>query len=548
MSATKKPNHVTVDAAKLEDELEQEEKWDAPKGWKFWLVLVSICLVGFLVPLDGTVVFIALPRIANEVQLGEKYIWVSSSFWLAQTVFQPLFAQLSNILGRKRPMIFSVLVFGIGGAIAGSANSATALIAGRTLQGFGSAGMMLLMEVILCDIVPLRQRSQYLSYALSASAAGAIIGPPLGGAIADKNWRWIFYMSVPLSGMIAVIMMFCLRLQHISQQSWKSALLQVDWIGNLIFIGSITSILLGLVLGGIVFNWGSWHIITPLVIGIVGWTFFHVFEARCCTNPAIPKHIFANRTAVAGFAMIYMHSILTTWLSFQWPLYFQAVLGASPLKAGVNYLVFEAFLIPTAGVAGRLLTKFGAYRSIHTFGFGLLALSSGLNILLSRDTSTAVWAVLMALNAIGLGVVLPSILPVVLNSLEESDVAVATGMYSFLRSFGYIWGSTIPSILFNSLSDRFSEEILDPDVRKKLSNGHAYEYASGSYLASVPAATKHEAIGAFAKSLKIGWGALIAFSLCGMIFVVVEKHLPLRTSLKTNYGLEESKAEKVAEP
>lgn len=233
-------------------------------------MLASICLVGFLVPLDGTIIVIALPRVANEIQLGgEKYIWVSNSFWLAQTVMQPFFAQVSNMIGRKGPMIFSVLVFGVGSAIAGSANSATALIAGRTLQGFGSAGMMLLMEVILCDIVPLRQRSQYISYALSASAAGAIIGPPLGGAIANKNWRWIFYMTVPLSGIIAIVMVFCLRLQHTRQNNWKQ-LTQIDWIGNLIFIGSITSILLGLVFGGIVYEWSSWHVLVPLVVGVLG--------------------------------------------------------------------------------------------------------------------------------------------------------------------------------------------------------------------------------------------------------------------------------------
>lgn len=527
---------------------EQEEQWNTPKGWMFWLVLSSICLVGFLVPLDGTVVVIALPRIANDIQLGEKYIWVSNSFWLAQTVFQPFFAQISNIIGRKGPMIFSVLVFGIGSAVAGSANSATTLIAGRTLQGFGSAGMMLLMEVILCDIVPLRQRSQYLSYALSASAAGAIIGPPLGGAIANNNWRWIFYMTVPLSGVIAIILAFCLRLQYVHQDSWQQALAQIDWIGNFIFIGSITSILLGLVFGGIVFDWNSWHIITPLVVGVVGWICFHIFEARYSTHPVIPKHIFANRTAAAGYSMIYVHSIATTWLAFQWPLYFQAVLSASPLKAGVNYLVFEAFLIPTAGVSGRLLTQLGTYRPLHLFGFCLLTLSSGLNMLLSKETSTAIWAVFMALNAIGLGTIMPSILPVILNSLEESDVAVSAGMYSFLRSFGYIWGSTIPSILFNSFSDRFSGNMSDPDVRGKLSDGHAYEYASGSYIASLPNDTMSEAIDVFVRSLKIGWGVLIAFPCLGMLFVLVEKHLPLRTSLNTNYGLEERKKQTAPEP
>ncbi|KAF2109710.1 major facilitator superfamily domain-containing protein, partial [Lophiotrema nucula] len=223
---------------------------------------------------------------------------------------QPLCAQLSDILGRKSVMLSSIMFFFIGGAICGTANSGGVLITGRVIQGIGSGGVMLLMEVILCDIVSLRERSKYLSIVLSMAAIGAMVGPPLGGAIAEGSWRWIFFINLPLSAIALLAMAVFMKLSWKKPSSWKTAALQVDWIDTTTFTGSITSILYGLVVGSSNLPWTSPGVILPLILGFIGWICFHAYEAsKYPSNPAVPSHLFGNRTSAAAFRITFVISI-----------------------------------------------------------------------------------------------------------------------------------------------------------------------------------------------------------------------------------------------
>jgi MFS family permease len=146
----------------------------------------------------------ALPKISAELSSGNSYIGIGNSFLLAQTVIQPAMAQLCDIFGRRWPMIINVVTFAVGSGIAGGARSTVTIIAGRTLQGLGSGGIMLLVELIVCDLVPQRERGKYLGIVLSTAALGAIAGPIVGGALADQNWRWcVACLNVHWSGSAA---------------------------------------------------------------------------------------------------------------------------------------------------------------------------------------------------------------------------------------------------------------------------------------------------------------------------------------------------------
>lgn len=211
------------------------------------------------------------------------------------------------------------------------------------------------------------------------------------------------------------------------------------------------------------------------------------------------------------------------------------------MQTGVNFMPFMFFLIPGSAVAGFVLSKTGQYRPLHALGFVLSTLGPGLNILLKADTHTGTWATLQIIDAAGRALILPTTLPAVLAPLAEEDVAAATGVYSFLRSFGYVWGITIPSIIFNN---RFSERsyiISDTAVREALRGGRAYELAGGPYIRSLQPNTKAQVIEVYLHALKIVWIAAVAFGASGFIAVLWEKHVPLRTHLDTQYRLETNK-------
>ncbi|KAK8053072.1 hypothetical protein PG996_012373 [Apiospora saccharicola] len=519
----------------------------APKSASFWLVIVSLCLIALTASLDGSIIAIALPHISSTLNIGDKYVEVANCFVFAQTVVQPGMAQLCDIFGRRWPMIISVIIFALGSGIAGGANNSATMIAGRTVQGLGSGGIMLLVELIVCDMVPLRERGKYLGIVLSTAALGSILGPVVGGAIAERAWRWCFFLNLPICGFVLPVMFFLLRIKHIPH-ALSDAVVKVDWVGNTVFIGSIISLLIGLTFGGTVHSWSSWRTIVPIVVGCVGWACFHGYEyLNRKANPCVPPHIFSNRTSVAAFYMIFVTSMLLQWVCFFWPVYFLAIRGTTLLQAGVNFMPFMFLLIPGSAIAGIILSKTGHYRGLHLIGFILSTLGPGLNTLLGISTHAGGWAMLQIVDALGRACILPTTLPAILASLPEKDVAAATGVYSFLRSFGYVWGITVPGIIFNNRFDQLTYRISDPVVQETLSGGRAYELASGPYVQTLRSGVKSEVLGVYLDVLKAVWFGALAFGATGLIAVAVEKHVPLRTELETEYGLEGEKRSDVEE-
>ncbi|TGO11779.1 hypothetical protein BTUL_0102g00290 [Botrytis tulipae] len=510
------------------------------KSWQFYLILFSLSFISFVAALDGSIIATALPKITNDLSAADNYVWIANSFLIAQTVVQPLCAQICNIFGRRTPMFVSIYLFMLGSGIAGGSNSSTMLIAGRTVQGLGSGGIMMLVELIICDIVPLRERGKYLGIVMSSTAIAAILGPVVGGALATANWRWLFYLNLPIAGVTMVFMAISLRLHHEKESTWVRALLRIDWVGNFMFIASLCSLLVGLIFGGSVFSWSSWRVILPIVLGVLGWIGFHL-PPKFCKEVSIPPRIFANRTSSAGFYIDFISSVLLQWVCFFWPVFFQAIKGTSPLRAGTNFIPYEAFLIVTAGMAGGILSKFGHYRPLHLVGFVLSILGPGLNIMLSNTTPRVSWVIFQMVDAIGRGILLPTVLPAIMASLPDSDVATATGVYSFLRSFGFIWGITIPGIIFNAQFDRYSIRISDPAVRQERAGGRAYQFVSGTYIYSLEPTIRQQVISVYREALKSVWIDAVAFGCTGLVAACVERHISLRTKLDTQFGLESDK-------
>ena len=117
-----------------------------------------------------------------------KYVWIVNLFLLSSTVVQPSTGQLADIFGRRWPMLISVALFIFGSGIGGGAHNVEMLIAGRTVQGIGCGGAMVMVELVICDMVSLRERGKYVGLLFSTGAIGSIIGPVIGGAIAEHNW------------------------------------------------------------------------------------------------------------------------------------------------------------------------------------------------------------------------------------------------------------------------------------------------------------------------------------------------------------------------
>ena len=525
-----------------EDSPGNQEEPSVSKPLRFWLIFAGLCLAGFISATDSTIIFTALPTIARDINGQAEYIWLGNAYVLASTAVQPLYGQLSNIFGRRYPMITSIALFALGSGIAGGANTAAMFIAGRLVQGLGAGGMIMLIDLIVCDLVPLRERSTYLGSVLGACALGTLVGPVIGGAIVSKTtWKWAFWINLPICTLTLAVMIPFLRVSWNRSPTWKLSLARIDYVGNAIFIASVTSILLGLVQGGIVQPWNSWRIILPIVLGFLGLGLFFAQQASC-KEPTMPLRLFAHRTSATVYFLDFIISILLQWCVYVLPIYFQSELAASPLISGINILPLNAFMIPGAAVAGALLTKFGKFKPFHWIGFAILAIGCGLFSTLTATSSQAAWVCFQILAAIGIGFPLTTQLPAIQAVLSESDTAVSTSTYSFIRSFGFVWGATIPSIVFNSRINVLLDRIDDPTVRDALADGGAYGYVNN--VKALSGQTLEQTLDVYASAIRIVWLVGLAFSLVGFMFVFVEKHVEMRVTLDTEFGLEQQKQEK----
>lgn len=544
----------------LEGNADLQEKTKPRHSTRFWGTFAALCLLAFISALDVAIITTALPDIIDSVGGASQYVWIANSFVVASAVLQPLTGQLANALGRRGPLVASTGLFALGSGIAGGAYNATMLIAGRVVQGVGAGGINVLLDIVCCDLVPLRERGKYLGLMFSWSGLAAALGPPVGGALAETNWRWIFWMNLPVCGLALMALLFFMRVKtggldpsafsaQSSEQPGPSKgrqimarLKQLDYLGNGIFTLSMIALLFGLVEGGSVHPWSSWRIILPLVLGVVGWIVFHI-QQHFAAQPSVPTRLFANRTSATGYLLTFLSSILVQALAYFLPIYFQAVKGTTILASGVNFLPMAIGTLIFAVVAGILLSHLGRYRLLHAVSLALSALAFGLLTRLDADTPKVVWAWYELVGSMGSGLIMSVLLPAIMAGLPESDVAVASSTYSFIRTFGWVWGVTAPGLIFNAVFDQNLYRISNQGLRTQLSGGQAYSFASQIHKVQSDYSTDTwiEVTEVYIESLKAIWWFGLAISLLSLLAVGGEKELELRKELETEYGLDETK-------
>ncbi|KAI0400704.1 multidrug resistance protein Fnx1 [Xylaria palmicola] len=525
----------------MSDDLPSNTDQKPHYGWRFWTILGSLAITSVLSALDISVISTALPSIIHDLGASPAYPWVGNVYFLTSTAFQPIYGQTANIFGRRSLTLIATLLFAVGSAVSGSAKNLNTLIGGRTIQGIGGGGINVLVELIVCDLVPLRDRSKFIGVIFIAFAVAVSIGPVVGGAITQRStWRWIFYLNLPIAGVSLVLLFFFLRVKY-TKDSAKNLFRRVDFVGNALLIASVVAILLALTYGGVEWPWSSTRALVPLILGLAGLAGFLVLESsKLIPEPTMPMRMFSNRTSLGAFGLTFLHGILTYWITYYLPVYFQSVLEKTPTDSGVGLLPSAIGTLPFAMAAGTALSKYGHYRPWHFIGFALCALGYGLLTRLDSNTAVGYWVGIQILVAAGLGVLFTTTLPAIQAPLPEADTAVTTATWGFLRSFGGIWGVAIPSAVFNSRVNNLLGRVSDPTLRATLANGGAYSLASKEFLQSFNSDPELKAaiVGIYVDSLKLSWQVAIGFSLLGFIVALVIKEIPLREEINTEFGID----------
>ncbi|KAI0826235.1 iron permease [Irpex lacteus] len=529
------------------------------KGSAFWFTFMAIIVTVFLSALDVTSVGTALPTIVADLDGGANFAWVGSAYALSSTAFLPLSGSLADIFGRRPVMLLSVILFALGSALAGSAQNMNWLIAARTVQGIGGGAIINMSEIIVSDLVPLAERGLYQGLVGLTWALACGVGPPIGGAFAGKaSWRWLFCMNcstysryrwepsttfltdinLPLSGISFFLVLFFLRVRT-PAGSIISKVKRVDWFGNFIVICGTTLAVTGLTFGGGRFAWSSAEVLAPLIIGLALIVAFLFYEGMVPKEPTIPWEILSNRTTIGGYLATLIHGITSMGVIYYLSVYFQAVLGASPVMAGVDVLVF-AFMIAaaalTSGIGVQVQKK---YIPVNVAGWIFMIVGFGVLSLMKYGSTRSQWLGFQVLIGIGVGLIFPSPLFAVLAPLPVERNAAALAFFAFTRSFAQTWGITIAgTILQNELTKR-----LPSDFVAQFPGGSEIAFAAIPVIGDLPEPLRTQVREAFAASLSIIWKAMIGISGAGLLSLLLLKEIPMNTEVNEKYGLHEEGGE-----
>ncbi|KAM0799122.1 major facilitator superfamily domain-containing protein [Usnea florida] len=505
---------------------------------RLFLAFGTLAVITLMVALDGTSLSVALPIMARALKgTAIEAFWAGTSFLLCSTIFQPSFAELSHVFGRKPLVMLALGFFLIGAIVAATANGFGPLLVGRSLQGVGGGGLIALTEILVTDLVPLRQRGQWFGVISAMWSLGSVTGPIIGGAFAQSvSWRWIFWINLPFVGAAFILVPLTLILAF-KVSSLSEKLKRVDWIGSVLFIGSTTSFLIPITWGGVSYAWDSWRVLAPLIIGIVGLAIFVVFEEYVAKEPLIRLDVFKNRTAAASYFETTLHGMVLWCVLYYMPLYYEAVKGETPILAGISLFPATFTVAPAAVVTGFVITKTGRYRWAIWSGWVLTTFGTGILYLLDVNTTTVQWVFLNLVSGLGMGVLFPSMAFSIQAATNNKDLAFAVALFTFFRAFGQALGVAVGGVIFQN---QLEKKLLTYPLLAPMAGVYSSD-ASG--LVQIIKTMQHglartQLIQSYADSLKYVWIVMCVLAGLALLSSFFIKGFELDRALETEQGFQ----------
>lgn len=394
-------------------------------------IILGIMLAIFLAALDQTIVATALPTIGRDLGDTAHLPWVVTAYLLTSTAVTPLYGKLSDINGRRSTMLLSITTFVVGSIACALAPTMLILILARGLQGLGGGGLISLAQTIIADIVSPKDRSRYQAYIASAFATSSVVGPVLGGLIADHlHWSLIFWINLPLG--LAAFWMTHRKLRLLPRHEKPHRL---DVLGAVLLVAATSCFLLGLNWGGSRYPWSSAPIIGLFATAAV---LTGLFIARLTTakEPLLPLAILRNQ--VVACATIAACLVMGTFigLSIYVPVYLQLVLGLSPSRTGLALIPLVAGVMAGATSSGRLMAGLRHYKRIPIVGLTVAILSLAALALSPAGLPMVAILILLGLTGLGMGSLLPVTTVSLQNAVALHHMGTATATMNFFRSLG----------------------------------------------------------------------------------------------------------------
>ncbi len=410
-----------------------------------WIALSNATLAVLLATLDASITLIAMPDIFRGIKLDPLVpanslylLWMILGYLVVTSVLVVSLGRLGDMFGRVRIYNLGFLIYTIASLLltidwmTGRA-AATYLIVFRIVQGIGGACLLANAAAIITDAFPANQRGMALGINNIVGVSGMFIGLVLGGLLAPIDWRLVFLISVPV-GLFGTVWAY-LKLEERSQPKRRP----IDWWGNVTFALGLILLMIAVTYGirpygGHTTGWGSPRVIALLVCAALSIAAFVTIERRV-TDPMFRLPLFRIRAFTFGTLSTFLSAVARGGLMFMLIIWLQGIwlplhgydFTKTPLYAGIYMLPLTIGMLVAGPTSGYLSDRFGA-RLFATGGMLGAAVSFGLLLLLPTDFSYPVFAAILALNGISMGMFASPNRAAVMNSLPPGDRGAGGGM------------------------------------------------------------------------------------------------------------------------
>ena len=432
------------------------------------LAVAGVMLVIFLFAIDATIVSTAMPTIVAKLGGLELYSWVFSVYMLTSALTTPLFGKLSDLYSRRRLMLIGIGIFVVGSTLCGAAQSMEALILFRAVQGLGGGAIYALSFIVVGILYPADQRAKVQGMISGIWGVASVLGPPAGGVIAEYwNWRWAFFVNLPITGFAVALIITGLKETGRERRAHR-----LDIAGSVTLLSAL--ILLFYALSQ------SSHSGQPLnaqfiamVAGAVALLVAFYFLEHRAAEPIVPLALFQLSLFKSSAAVATLASMGVFGAISYLPLYLQGVTGLTASRAGMVLLFLSVAWTGGSLIAGQGLNRIG-YRAVAAAGMSLLAVGYGLFVFFRFDLGVFWVAGAATLIGLGMGMANLTTLVAVQNSVPHQRIGVATSTLMLFRTFG---GAFAVSLMGTILLSRMQHGLaglsgsgLSTDLLDKLSH------------------------------------------------------------------------------
>jgi EmrB/QacA subfamily drug resistance transporter len=415
-----------------------------------WLILSVVCLGQLMVVLDATVVNIALPTAQHDLAFSNAdRQWVVTAYSLAFGGLLLLGGKLSDLIGRKRMLIFGMIGFALASAFGGAAQNFTMLLIGRAVQGgFGAMLAPAALSTLTVTFTNPAERGKAFGVFGAIAGAGGAIGLLLGGVLTEYlSWRWCLYVNVVFAVIAVTAAMRLLQRDHPNTDT------HLDPLGTFFVVAGLVCVVYGFSEAD-TSSWTAPLTLGLLVAGVVLLVLFVLTERRV-THPLLPLRIVLDRFRGGAYLAVGLSAIGMFAIFLFLTYYLEEILRYSPVITGVAFLpMIGALVIASTSSSALLMPRIGP-RILVTVG--LIVAAGGLAILAAGLTPTSSYPAvilpsLLVMGA-GLGLVFSAAINTATYGADQTDAGVASAMVNTCQQVGGSIGTALlNTIAANALS------------------------------------------------------------------------------------------------